>query len=257
MSLAFSTTQQVEHSAPQLGDPCSALSWLKPSNVDNSTLRHLCAQVANVGIWRFVTSDNSGTGGRMRLFLPDTTAGNWNYITDNGFLVANVWQCAAWTFDSSAGAGEQCNIYVGDEDTPLVEATYASTNDPAGTVEPTSGNLRFGRDTNGIFPFEGDIHSIMIWPGTILTLAELQVMQKVFRPKVAGCEIYSFYGRGGANALDLSGQGNNGTVTGATESDQAPLPSPFKNKLWTPFAIPAAGGDIRRHVIPAYMRLSA
>ena len=241
MSLLFdNSAEQVAHSAPQLTDPFTVVSWVRPTNVD-ANLRHLGGQEQSSGRIRFLTSDSSGAG-RLRLTVNNSGL-LLDYVSVDSVLSVNAWQFIGYVCDiASAQDGK---IYHGDLSTLVTEVSYAVETDAGGTFNATSGDMIFGRDSNASLPFLGDIAIVMVWPGTALTLGQIQAQQ--FRPHITpGCEIFSHYGYNGVGAQpDWSGNGNSGTVTGATVSDHVPLGPPFG------FSAKAANGIL----VPAMAKL--
>jgi hypothetical protein len=141
-------------------------------------------------------------------------------------LALNTWVFLAVSFDTGASAGNVAKIYHGTLTTPAAEAGYSANNDGSGApADDSAADFAVGnRSTGASFdqPFPGRIAFFTIYD-RVLTLAEIRTMQ--FRPfcQSPACKLFLQLGWGGSGTqADLSGNGNNCTVTGATVADHAP-----------------------------------
>lgn len=217
--------EQVDHgSGISMGSSFTVMAWIKPNNVD-ATVRHLGGQDQSTGRLRFQTGDPSGAG-ELTLFIVGTANDNFRATSNSGTLIVDIWQIVVWRFVEADA--QECRLYIGDLDTPLVEVGYSDVTTGSGMLSTSGNPLIIGRDSAANFPFEGDIASVIIWPLTALTIEQMRIHQWNFRPQIAGSELYVQYGFNGAGTqADWSGSANNGTVTGATQSDHVPLGAPF------------------------------
>lgn len=220
MALTFggAISDRVDHgSAASLDDldPYTYLLWVYPTTLTN-----------NRGfVGKGNTTKNfklNGTGGNLQIVVARATTST-SYITnDTPLSTLNKWYCIATSFESAAAAGEVVNIYSGDLSTTVAERTYGTSTDGSGAVTTdASASLIVGNNASGT-AFQGRIAVCLIW-NRKLTLGEIKDQQ--FHPhKTSGCVLYSICGYNGTGTqADLSGSGNNGTVTGATQSDHVPL----------------------------------
>jgi hypothetical protein len=135
----------------------------------------------------------------------------------------NDWFFVALTYDETDGA----RIFTGDLNTPVSEASYSSrtvgsgpTNSDA-TLPITVGNREdFGEPTLGRI---GTFQLV----SKRLSLAEIQALQFTIQNTPETELLYNMGSSGIATQVDLSGNGYNGTITGLTQADAVPLPSPF------------------------------
>ncbi len=237
MALFFNaSTERVTYTAPLMGDPSTLIAWCKPNTV-TAAFRQLAGQLSESSTqWRWASSDNAGSG-VMRMALPGTSA-QLSYRSNTGFVVVDVWNYLVWVIDTAQADDEKAQLYRGDLNTAATEVTYALTDEPS-ALRATNDDLLIGGDGDGDgFGFEGEIAMVSVWPGTALTLEQVVAHQWATVPKVAGCEVFSHYNAG--DATDRSGQGNNGTITGATQADHVPLPPQFGMDTGQAFAAAAA-----------------
>lgn len=180
--------------------------------------------------YRFFDLNGSGGSAGNLEVVADCSTTDAGYITsDTPFSGGNLnkWHFVAVTWDSAGGAGQQINIYVGNLTAAAAERAYGTTTDCVGSVvSPAGGQFTVGNraspgSTN--VAFQGRIAWASFWNRT-LTLAEIQ--QHQFRPfcnQTNGCVLFAEYGWAGTGTQpDLSGNGSNGTVTGATVANHVP-----------------------------------
>jgi hypothetical protein len=83
-----------------------------------------------------------------------------------------------------------------------------------------TGNLMVGNNTTPDNPPDCKIHAAMVF-NRALSLGEVEAQRT--KPHVlsdGSCKLFTIYGQAGTGSqLDLSGNGNNGTVTGAAQID--------------------------------------
>jgi Concanavalin A-like lectin/glucanases superfamily len=157
------------------------------------------------------------TGGFIRADVVRATTSS-QYITNSLALTANKWWYIAITYDESGAAGEVFNIYVGDLTTLATEATYSTvTNGSGATTSDALGDLRIGNASSQVQAWPGPIgpcaHS-----NRVESLAEIQAHQFEFRPSAGCVGLWNLGDNGTGTQPDFSGNGNSGTVTGATLS---------------------------------------
>jgi concanavalin A-like lectin/glucanase superfamily protein len=149
------------------------------------------------------------------------------YVSNDNPLATNTWCFLAATY--SQGATPRSRIYRGRLTSSAVESTYVTTTTGTGNKSSETGsgsNLTWGnRFTAGpayAQAFQGRI-AVGAYFNRVLTLGEILDWQ--FRPrKMTGCVAFYHLGFAGTGTQpDWSGNGNAGTVTGATVSDHAPI----------------------------------
>jgi hypothetical protein len=223
MALDFVTagTDVVNHGSDSSLDDLSSFTlafWAMPDALasNNALWGKLTNTSANN---RFVASDGLGN---LRFFILGSA--NWDYRTNDTPVSTGNWYYIAVTFD--AGVSPDVAIYVGSPTSILSESAYTTSTDGSAKVADSNNNLHIGNNGNAANCWDGKIATAQIW-NRALTLGELQAQQ--FRPRVTnGCVLYTHYGFNGTGTQpDWSGNGNSGTVTGATVSDHVPLAPPF------------------------------
>jgi len=178
------------------------------------------------------------------------------YITNSNALSTNKWWFIAVTYDEAAGAGEVFNVYVGDLSTLVTESTYGTVQNGSGaTTSDALGDLRIGNSTTAAQAWQGRIGPCAHF-NRVMTLGEIQSHQ--FNPRVAsGCVgLWNLGDNGTGTQTDFSGNGNAGTVTGATQSDNPPLMRRWGRKVMQAlYAVtaPASGGS--RYYLHYYNRI--
>ncbi len=224
LDFAGSATDRVDHgSGVTLDDlnPFTFIEWVYPQAAVNARVIGFTKDSGSQKTLAY-----SGTGGHVNAFVPRATTDS-NYITNSGGLTINAWNLLAWVFNTGAGAGEVTNIYIGSLTTPAAEAGYGTAIDGEGAVTSDAA-VSFILGNRAAASRSGDaIFAVATYCNAALTLAQIQSWQ--FRPrKLASSVLFCHYGFNGTGTQpDLSGNGNNGTVTGAVVADHVPLGPPF------------------------------
>lgn len=163
------------------------------------------------------------TSGGLRVDVERATTST-QYIASTGTVVANEWAFFAITYNEAAGSGEVVNIYKGLLTSPAAEVTYSTTTNGSGaTIDDSPATLLLGNGESLAQVLPGRMGPQGFF-NRVLTLGEIQSWQ--FDPRMtAGCVGLWYLGDNGTGTQpDFSGNGNSGTVTGATQSDNPPLP---------------------------------
>ena len=163
------------------------------------------------------------TSGELRVDVERATTST-QYIASTGTVVANEWAFFATTYNEAAGSGEVVNIYKGLLTSPAAEVTYSTTTNGSGaTIDDSPATLLLGNGESLAQVLPGRMGPQGFF-NRVLTLGEIQSWQ--FDPRMtAGCVGLWYLGDNGTGTQpDFSGNGNSGTVTGATQSDNPPLP---------------------------------
>ena len=203
------------------------LVWAYPTDVTATPPPHFMDKRGAGSTWRAFYMNTAVSAGQLAFQVARATAG-LNARSAAGFVTVNEWQCLAAVYNVNGVDGDQ-RLYRGTLVSTLAEApSYvtqsvgngASGDDSAGTQ--TVGNVT-GIDN---FNLDGLIAVVGIW-NRVLSLNELIAQQ--YRPRMTdGCVLLMHVGyHGTGTQVDYSGNGNHGTVTGATLADHVPLGPPF------------------------------
>lgn len=221
----------------------TAIMWHFPTT--QTGLRRLWSKI-NAGEtstidvqWRF------GDANDIEFEVPRATA-SAVLITNTGFAT-NTWHCHAFTYDESDGN----RIFYGTLTTAMAEAGYASRSAGSGATNTHDDNLRIGN-------FAGGASSTVSYQGRIaffqfmeerLTLGQIQALQHKSRV-VANTKILMHLGFNGTGTQpDWSGNGNSGSVNGATVGSHVPLGNPFgADSGWMGAFTAAAAASVSRLV---------
>jgi hypothetical protein len=230
-------------------NPLTYVAWVYPTSVATSAglLFMQKGRAASGGTRR---AFSFAAAGNFLRFVADRATTDTDYIASSLALTDNTWHCIAATFSSAASAGEVVNLYCGMLTTEMAETTYSTTTDGSGAVGDDSGlAMKIGNDgaAASTSAFKGRIACAAIF-NRVLTLGELQTWQ--FRPRVlSGCVGFWAFGYNGTSTQpDWSGNGNAGTVTGATLSDHVPLRGLRRRRsgLYVPYTATAAAAVYQR-----------
>ena len=140
-------------------------------------------------------------------------------------LLVDEWSFVGVSFDTAGVDGDQ-HLYHGTLTKLVAETGYAAQQVGTGAIQDLTGNTFYGGWQGQIADgyWDGKVAWIAAWTRQ-LSLGEIKAQQ--FRPHVtSGCLLFSHY-HGTGTQPDLSGNGNNGTVTGALVTNHVPLAPPF------------------------------
>lgn len=219
-------SDRVDHGSATNLDNMTAgtvVMWARPTDVGN-VVTHLWMKGA------FDTNDEQvafkeGTDGTKISFRIERATTRDNATTATGFWAANTWYFLAFTWDTVTPATPK--IYKGTLTSSVVLDTDGTSG--SGSVDDNSADpFVVGNKSKSSETYNRAFHSNIAWTGVwnrALSLGELQDQQ--FRPHVtSGNILFTHYGFNGVNVQpDWSGNGNAGTVTGATVSPHVPLRS--------------------------------
>jgi hypothetical protein len=199
---------------------------------------------------------NGFTPGTLRLALDIGRATTGLQIVSGAdAVVLNQWTFAAVVWDM-AGSNTDQRLYVGSRTARVAEvASYAFQIVGSGAISDNAGgnyvlgNFAGDQDWSR---YVGQMALSAIW-NRALTLAEIERQQ--FRPHVTtGCVgFWDLHGTG--TQYDQSGNGNHGTVTGATAADHVPLRGWNRRRsgLFVPYVV--GGGPPPAVVVPRLLML--
>jgi hypothetical protein len=168
--------------------------------------------------------DNGGGEGELRFVLfRGTTSTDWtDVISAPGAVPLNTWTFVAGTYDSTLGAGVKAKLYVGSLVTPAAELSYSLRQDGSGAASSDAGaNLYVGNvQRTNAHSFKGRIQRGGV-AAAGLTREQLQVAQYGTLAQQARLPdvrlLFDYHDTG--TQPDHSGNGNTGSVTGATVAD--------------------------------------
>lgn len=218
------------------------LTWLYPTGFASNQFILAKRTDVNAG-WGHRINDSSGN---VYVNKPTGSAGS-SAITNNAPLTVNAWNFIAAT-GSNDVSSNNCAIYTGNLTTLAAEATYGTRVDraAASAFDDSGWPLYIGGRNSASQSFAGRI-GVQALFNRVLSLEEIQSWQ--FNPRMLpGCVGLWLLGDNGTGTQpDYSGNGNSGTVTGATQSDNPPLRRRFGRRLldalYATAAPPAGGGS--------------
>lgn len=244
MALAFTdgSTNNIDHGSATPLDTLTtwtAIFWINWNTLTD--FRQMMNKAVGLGRRRIEVDATDELTVRV---ARNSFANNCVYTTNNANLTTGKWWYIAVTFDTGASAGEVVNVYLGDISTLVTERTYATATDGSGAVDSeASASLFVGSAGGGGSNAVGADIAIFQFYDTALSVEAIQLLQWLPRVLNSNCLIYSHYGFNGTGTqADWSGNGNSGTVTGATVSDHVPLGPPFGFDVFFPVPSVVVGG---------------
>ncbi len=199
------------------------IEWVYPTTLTNALK---LVQKGHNATGGFSLFQLNGTGGNIEMQVRRATTSS-DYITSSTPLATtNAWAFVAGT--SNTGTTPVHHIYKGTATAKAVEATYGTTTDGSGAQSAEGASEPLDVANTAVInanAFKGGIALFAEW-NRVLSLGEIQAQQ--FAPHVtSGCVVFIWLGANGTGTQgDWSGHLNNGTVTGATVSNNSPI-APF------------------------------
>ena len=194
------------------------ITWFYPTTLANDDYIFE-AQDAGGLCWRFLMA---GTGGELQALVQRNNTNSY-VQTNTGFVTADAWNYAVFTWDATNAAA----VYTGDLSTLAAEATYSTDVPSTGTLDVPNSPFRIGHSALTNQSMEGRIANCMFYDSA-LSLAQIQAQQFSEIPLFDGCQFAHIYHDASATQADYSGNGNTGTVqSGTTDAAHVSLPSPF------------------------------
>lgn len=245
------TTDRVNCGSPAAADDLTALTVIATARL--TTLiggrvllgKRSGGTFGNTGQPGWAFSYNGTTGSLQATWTRATT--NLIYrSTDNLAPNVGTWYHLAMTIDQGATAGSLARLYGAPVGSPLVETSaYSTAQDGGGAYSSDAAqDLLIGNVASLTLAPDGDIDRVALYTG-VLTLDQINAqIGRYLHPNLLG---HWRPGWGGADT-DLSGNVNNGTVTGATLSDPAPIGMRAVGSLWVPRSATAAVTPL--HLLP-------
>lgn len=152
--------------------------------------------------------------------------------------------CYAGTFDTAGANGDQ-KLYIGNPQAPLAEPSAYSAQTVGSGAPPSNAAVPqyIGNNATPSNGWDGIIFAIQMW-NKVLTRAQLIDVQSmpVFGPKFGpiACWTLGTPGQGTSLVKDLSGNGNHGAITGATQTGE-PMPYLIPSPILVAPAVTLAG----------------
>jgi hypothetical protein len=240
LTFAASSAMDVDHgSGVDTGNAFTVATWIFPTTIDTKYSR-IFDQSTATDAHQFSVTDQFDSGIVNSLDLYRYTSGTDQVARSAASTLSlNTWQFIAATVPAP---GTNIKLYRGTLAASIIELSYDNRNAGTGTAEAANGNFLVGGDgTDANASFQGRIAWLGFWD-SVLTREQLAKAQYRLHP-FSGCDIFTHYGFNGTGTqADWTGSGNNGTVTGATASDHAPLaPIGFDSYLDNLFFVPRYG----------------
>jgi hypothetical protein len=207
----------------------SVLAWFYPTTLNNGRgVVDKASSPSKVG-W---TMGSKANGAVQAIMKRATTALFWE--SSSLLLTTNAWWLAAITINQT---GPATHIYVGSLATLAAEATLTGADGSGAFGDDSAINLDLGNLSTLDSPVVGRVGVAAVF-NRVLSLGEVQSWQ--FAPRMmAGCVgLWRLGDNGTGTQPDLSGNGNNGTVTGAIQSDNPPLRRWMMPRPRAPYRVP-------------------
>jgi hypothetical protein len=224
MALLFGAvnSNRVDCTSAAAFDNLTALSILVLARIDTLTAsRHFMAKRLN---------GSTGAGWQFRLIggTPNTLSFRWtratttlNYVGADAQAVAGAWRWYAATCDQAGVAGSLVKFYAGPYGGSLTEtSSYSTATDGSGAYSSDAAEPVMISNNGGTSEsLQGAIEHAVLYTGAV-SLVNLQAAIDGFSANVGYTTgrlgEWALGLSGGTAATDVSGNGNNGTVTGAT-----------------------------------------
>ena len=216
----------------------SVLAWIYPT-ASPSANNGLIFSKATSGwsVYQYFDVRESGSG--LKISHGAACSASDAHSRSSDILALNQWHCVAGRMD----VGTTNKIYFGGLSTTLAEVSAYDDEIVGGGSVNSDSSAEAAIGNYGFYPaswsrFPGHIAVVVVW-NAVLSVAELRLQQfhllgPIVQPQ--NCKLFINLGWNGMSTqADWSGNGYNGTVSGATVSDHVPLPFPQRPQL--PFVI--------------------
>ena len=200
-------------------DPVTFMAWVFCTDITR-TINYICNKAvgaATLGIECIVTS----AGGNGRVQARRGRATSPAVARTSTTIAQDAWAFIAATYNLAGSP--ICRVFLGNETTLATEAAYAIQNDGAGaTNSDASANMWIGNSSSATTAYFSGLIYDYTFIKAIASLNQIRNWQR--RPRnLASVEVEMFLGLHGTGTQpDLSGNGHNGTVTGATQNTTRP-----------------------------------
>lgn len=206
--------------------------------------------LANFTWCAWIRPDSLGEGGVGRvfdkfgkllyLFATDTFGAFIDRATDTDILAPNnTLTMGAWNFVAITFDGTTTKLFHGAPGAAVLDVSPADNGSGAPVSEATS-SLIIGNEPGGGATFDGRIADARVFD---VALAAAELTSLMYGRPVRGANLKGWWPLDGASPEpDWSGNGANGTVTGAVVADGPPIPAPFAGDDWGQVWAAAASG---------------
>lgn len=231
LSISDNTGNNIDHgNGSSLNDLTvgTVAFWIKHADT-NTTFRTLINKIYTPSFPAGWSVFRNATTGYIRFDFQKSST--YLRIAPNSILQGTT-EYSFWAFTwSASGVDADQKGYFGDESTLVSEISYSAQQVGTGTYNSdASKTLSVGTNPTSNDSIDGDWAWVGIWNAQ-LTLTDLLLQWKNLQAPIVKrsnnvlfCH-YGIHGSGGVGSqLDWSGNANNGTITGATKADHAPLP---------------------------------
>jgi hypothetical protein len=202
-------------------DPTTISMWAWTAPTTLSTTGRIFGKQAVAGGGGFINFRLTATSGALRLAV-DYSGTDATSDSVGGVVVAGQPNFIAATFDGTNAP----KLYSGNMQTPVSEVSYSVQTAPVGSrVTDASGPVMIGNTTSGgTVSWSGTVWTAGWISGVLYDVKQLQALQEGTLPPKIATGGYWLLGQNGARVvIDQSGNGNNGTITGAVPvSDMLP-----------------------------------
>lgn len=199
-------------------NPLTLAGWLFVTAAGDAIQKSIAAKTAVAGGWHYLLDSNTGpVANGLRLFV--TRATTDSDALSSAALALDTWIFAACTYSDADGP----RLYTATGASPIAEVTYNKRIVGTGArIDDAAGNMLIGNVSFAQLPFKGRLAHQGAW-NKILTLGEMEEFRRGRGAQNANLRgLWPLWGVASPE-LDLSGNLNNGTVTGATAADHAPV----------------------------------
>lgn len=159
--------------------------------------------------------------------------------TDTEYVSTNTRSVDTWSFSAASwdtGASPVNHLYLGALASAAAEVSYGTSTDGSGSFNSDAARSLFVGNRDAASPnaaYQGTIAIVQMY-NRVLSSAEIESLRLRPLMRLSGNILTVLFGDGGStNAVDISGNGNNGTVTGATASGAQQLPLALHGRLTT------------------------
>lgn len=196
--------------------------WYYPTSLA-AAVRFLASKHANIAGFQREWTIRPTTGQVNSSYRGTTNAQARSANSAGNVLTANKWWFLAFTLSSSLVP----RVYLGDLGAATYEVSYAIQTTGVALVDDSSYDFRIGNAQDAAHAAPGRIARVAYFPAAELSLGQIQAVQCRGRLGVAAAGWWELGYAGTGTQPDWSGNGNAGTVTGATVADHVPLGSLF------------------------------
>lgn len=215
----FGSAASLDDLYSQGGGGMTAWCWINLSDVSGGSDNRMISK----NQWALATS--SGTTGGFYFY--HATSGDAVFReAANASFGLNVWTFLAATWDGSLTAAN-IHLYTGVTPSSIAEVSYASSGDGTGSISTdASSDYVIGNESAGGSLGPGGTFAACGAANIVLTLVQIQSLAATNSPRAdfpaPAIKLLAPLWGTATTESDLSGNSNNGTVTGATVADHCP-----------------------------------